>query len=322
MPLNILTQKPLVNWLATVLNVSAVQLFTNPYAIPAIAGYTLTGAGHVLASGGAFAGGAIGSLAGSITETGGGAFGRIFSTATGTSQSGGGFGSAVPGSISTPGSGSADPGPLQLPRALPRGFNVLNQRIPMSDSLLGLLTRTSCFDFGSPGVENRIHGLLFDLIIGYLKAALSPLAPSGPPVQDHLRIACTCLTIFQGQRANGQVFAHEPTYDRGLEAAWSEVTLLDQQALADSRSAEASLWAVFIISVTTGTQDSTGNFFHHLLQGLFQDLQLQYWADVRKILLDFIYPVSFLDEPCRAFWEKVQGVDAMEGVTPAVAAAA
>ena len=310
-PLNIITQKPLVNWLAALLNVSATQLFTNPYAIPQIAGYTLYGAGHVLTSSGAFAGGAIGSLAGTIQDTGAGAFGRIFSTATGASQGGGGFGSAVPGSISTPGGGSNDPGPLQLPRALPRGFGVLNQRIPLSDPLLGLLTRTSCFDFGSPGVEERIHGLLFDLIIGYLKAAFSPLAPSGPPVQDHLRIACTCLTIFQGQRANGQIFAHEPTYDKGLEAAWSEVKLLDQQALADSRSAEASLWAVFIISVTTGTPEgegdaSKGSFFHRLLQGLLEDLQLQYWSDVRRILLDFIYPVSFLDEPCKAFWEKVQ----------------
>lgn len=306
-PLNSITQKPLVNWLATVLNVSVVQLLTNPYAIPAIANYTLTGATTLLTSTGAFAGGAVGSLAGSVKDTTGGAFGRIFSTATGASQGGGGFGSAVPSSISTPGGGSTDPGPLQLPRALPKGFNVLNQRLSLSDPLLGLLTRTSCFDFGSPGVEERIHGLLFDLIIGYLKAALSPFTPSGPPVQDHLRIACTCLTIFQGQRANGQTLANEPTYDKGLEAAWSEVTLLDQQALSDSRSAEASLWAVFIISVTTGTKDGTGvSFFQRVLMGLLQDLQLQAWADVRKILLDFIYPVSFLDEPCRAFWEKVQ----------------
>ena len=318
LPLNIVTQKPLVTWLATLLNVSATQLFTNPYAIPSIAGHTLFGVTNTLTSTGAFAGGALGSVAGAVQETTGSAFGRIFSTATGTSQTGGGFGSAVPGTISTPGGGTTDPGALQLPRALPRGFGVLNQRIPLSDPLLGLLTRTSCFDFGSPGVEERIHGLLFDLIIGYFKAAFSPLAPSGPPVQDHLRIACTCLTIFQGQRANGAVFAHEPKYDRGLEAAWSEVTLLDQQALADSRSAEASLWAVFIISVTTGTQDSMGNFFHRLLQGLFQDLQLQYWDQVRRILLDFIYPVSFLDEPCKAFWEKVQGVGDGAGAVPVV----
>lgn len=318
-PLNLVTQKPLVNWLATLLNVSATQLFTNPYAIPSLAGYTLTGATNALTATGAFAGGAVGSLTGVVPmqDTTGGAFGRIFSTATGASQGGGGYGSAVPGSISTPGTGGHDPGALQLPRALPRGFNVLNQRIPLSDPLLGLLTRTSCFDFGSQGIEERIHGLLFDLIIGYLKAAFSPLAPSnGPPVQDHLRIACTCLTIFQGQRANGAVFAHEPTYDKGLEAAWSEVQLLDQQALSDSRSAEASLWAVFIISVTTGTKE--GSFFQRVLQGLFHDLQLQYWSDVRKILLDFIYPVSFLDEPCRAFWEKVQGAGITGGAPEAL----
>lgn len=312
-PLNFIIQKPLVKWLATLLGVSAAQLFTNPYAIPQIAGWTITGAVHLLTSTGAFAGGAVGSLAGSIQDTGGG-FGRIFSTATGASQGGGGFGAASPGSISTPGGGKSDPGILRLPRALPRGFGTLNQRTPLTDALLGLLTRTSCFDFGSPGVEERVHGLLFDLIIGYLKAALSPLTPSGPPVQDHLRIACTCITIYQGQRANGRILAEQPTYDQGLEAAWSEVRLLDQQALADSRSAEASLWAVFIISVTTASKDESGpkdenkaGFFQRVLQGLLEDLQLQAWDDVRRVLLDFIYPVSFLDEPCRAFWEKTQG---------------
>jgi thiamine transporter ThiT len=74
-------------------------------------------------------------------------------------------------------------------------------------------------------------------------------------------------------------------------------------ALAEPKSAEASLWAVFIISVTTG---ATAGFFHQLLQGLFQDLQLRSWFQVRNILLDFIYPVSFLDEPCKSYFDSLQ----------------
>ena len=365
-PFSAVTQKPLVIWLAALLNMSATSLFEQIQSMPATLGQpaltgaaavlstggavasgavgslqsmpaslaqpsvagaanalsasgalaggavsslgrtSVTGATTALTSGGAFASGAVGSLAGAVQDTGGG-FGRIFSTATGASQGSGGFGSAMPGSISTPGTGKDDPGVLQLPRALPRGFVSLQQRVSMSEPLLGLLTRTSCFDFGSPGVETRIHRLLFDLIIGYLTAAISPFTRPSHPIQDHLRIACTCLTIFQGQRANGQVLAEEPTYDKGLEAAWSEVKLLDQKVLTDSQSAEASLWAVFVISVTTGPATTTADFFHQLLQGLCQDLQLQYWSQVRKVLLDFIYPVSFLDEPCKAFWDKMQG---------------
>ena len=109
-------------------------------------------------------------------------------------------------------------------------------------------------------------------------------------------------TIFQGQRANGAVIETEKKYQTGLEAAWSEAMLLDQGALSEPKSAEASLWAIFIISVTTG---STAEYFNKMLSSLLQDLQLQHWPDVRKVLLDFIYPVSFLDEPCRLFFNSI-----------------
>ena len=159
-------------------------------------------------------------------------------------------------------------------------------------------------------MQERLHQLLLDLIIGQVANNLLPITLPGHAIQGHLRIACTCLTIFQGQRADGAVFAHQPKYQNGLEAAWSEAMLLDQNALSEPKSAEASLWAVFIISVTTG---STADFFHRLLQSLFEDLQLQYWSQVRNILLDFIYPVSFLDEPCKSFFQKIQGIET--GVT-------
>ncbi|KAK0837403.1 hypothetical protein LTS02_017972 [Friedmanniomyces endolithicus] len=155
------------------------------------------------------------------------------------------------------------------------------------EAMLGLISRTACIDFASPGVEQRLHQLLFDLIANVAGAALT--TQPGHPLQSHLRVACTCLTIFQGQRANGQVFAQDQKYQVGLEAAWSEAMLLDQTALDEPKSAEASLWAVFMIMVTTG---ATATFFHKQLHGLLQDLQLRYWEQVRKVLLDFIYPVE------------------------------
>ena len=206
------------------------------------------------------------------------------------------------GSIASIGLNASDPGRLQLPLAMPRGFAALQQRVEISDSLAVLLTRTSCFDFGSPGVEERLHQLLYDLIIGHVRAILSPISLPGHPIQGHLRIACTCLTIFQGQRADGAVFT-ENKYQTGLEAAWSEATLLDQGALTEPKSADASLWAIFIINVTTG---STAQFYHDLLRQLLQDLGLRYWSDVRTTLLNFIYPVSFLDAPCKSFFENLQ----------------
>jgi hypothetical protein len=217
-----------------------------------------------------------------------------------------GFGSNASGSalgaIAGVGLNASDPGRLQLPLAMPRGFVALQQRIDISGDLAVLLSRTSCFDFGSPGVEERLQQLLSDLIIGHAKAILSPIPTPGHPIQGHLRIACTCLTIFQGQRADGAVFT-EDRYQTGLDAAWSEATLLDQAALADSKSADASLWAIFIINVTTG---STTEFYHRLLHQLLQDLDLRYWSQVRSTLLNFIYPVSFLDEPCKSFFENLQ----------------
>ncbi|EMD00373.1 hypothetical protein BAUCODRAFT_162229 [Baudoinia panamericana UAMH 10762] len=214
--------------------------------------------------------------------------------------SAGSFGFRSPGAGEGPQSPS-EAGKVHLPLALPRGFAALQQRITVSDALLGLLSRTACIDFASPGVEQRLHQLLFDLIANIAGSALA-LQPCHP-IQAHLRVACTCLTIFQGQRANGQVFAQDRKYQYGLEAAWSEAILLDQRALSEPKAAEASLWAVFMITVTTG---STATFFHQQLFNLLQDLQLQYWEQVRKVLLDFIYPVSFLDEPCKVFYDSLR----------------
>ena len=189
---------------------------------------------------------------------------------------------------------------FKLPVGLPRGFAGLQNRIQISDKILDLLSRTACIDFHSPGLEFRVHRLLFDIILTSAGTALSPIPTFGHPIQGHLRVACTCLTIFQGQRADGAVFAKDNKYKNGLDAAWSEVTLLDQGPLIDGKAAEASLWAMFIISVTTG---ATAQFFSHHLLGLFRDLQLTMWEQVRRVLLDFIYPASSLDEPCKSFYQ-------------------
>lgn len=196
-----------------------------------------------------------------------------------------------------------DPGRLQLPRAVPRGFALLGQQIQLSDSFMALSSRTACFDFASPGVEARLHQLLFDLIVGYTGIAFSPTTSPAHPIRDHLRVACTCLTIFQGQRADGAIFAYESKYQRGLDAAWSEATLLDQNALMEPKAGKASLWAVLVIVVTTG---SPANLFLRVLHSLIRDLRIDTWEQIRVILQDFIYPSSFLDEPCRIFYNSLQ----------------
>lgn len=192
----------------------------------------------------------------------------------------------------------------RLPIALPKGFAHLQKRIRISDAFLVLLSRTACFDFASPGVEGRLNELLFDIVMTSATATLASADSAGHPIEKHLRIACACLTIFQGQRADGRAFAEDQRYVVGLQAAWAEAIVLDQDALKEPKSAEAALWAVFIISVTCGVQ---AEIFRQVLLGLLQDLQLRYWDQVRTVLLDFIYPGSFLDEPCRQFYDQLRG---------------
>lgn len=192
----------------------------------------------------------------------------------------------------------------QLPIALPRGFATLQTRISISDGFLVLLSRTACFDYASSGVENRLNELLFDVVMTSATAAFDNVKRIPEhPIQKHLRLACVCLTIFQGQRADGATFSSNHNYNLGLQAAWDEALVLDQDALKEPKSAEAALWAVFVISVTCG---STVKFFHQLLYNLCHDLQLFYWEQVRHVLLGFIYPGSFLDEPCRTLWYTLQ----------------
>lgn len=193
----------------------------------------------------------------------------------------------------------------RLPIALPRGFALLQQRIQISDSFLVLISRTACFDYASPGAENRFNELLFDIVMTSATTTMTNTDQPGHPIQSHLRLACACLTIFQGQRADGMAFAKDHKYMSGLEAVWSEATVLDQNALKEPKSAEVALWALFMISVTCR---STVHLLHfqQLLWGLLQDLQLRYWNQVRNVLLDFIYPGSFLDQPCKEFYDQLQ----------------
>ncbi|KAF2207861.1 hypothetical protein CERZMDRAFT_7874, partial [Cercospora zeae-maydis SCOH1-5] len=191
----------------------------------------------------------------------------------------------------------------RLPIALPRGFATLQTRITISDDFMVLLSRTACFDYASTGVEDRLNELLFDIVMNTATSAiLGPTKSSDHPISKHLRLACVCLTIFQGQRVDGATFAGNQNYDLGLQAAWNEAMVLDQAALQDQKSAEAALWAVFVISVTCG---STATFYHHLLYSLMQDLQLAHWSQVRNVLLDFIYPGSFIDAPMQHFYQKL-----------------
>ncbi|KAF2716790.1 hypothetical protein K431DRAFT_211627, partial [Polychaeton citri CBS 116435] len=182
----------------------------------------------------------------------------------------------------------------QLPLALPRGFTALQQRIPIADSLLVLLSRTACFDFGSPGIEQRLQQHLFELVS----------APSyvGHPIQAFFRIACVCLTIYQGQRSDGAQIIRDAKYVAGLHAAWSEAASQDERALIEPKSAEASLWAIFMVCVATG---SDGARWYHVIVKLMDDLQLRRWEQVRGMLLEFIYPVSLLDEPCKQFFSRL-----------------
>jgi len=189
--------------------------------------------------------------------------------------------------------------------AVPRGFAQLGQRIDMSGEFLKLISRTACFDFGSPGVESRLHMLLLDLILSSAGASMGNMDIPGHPIQAFLRIACTCLTIFQGQRAGGQAFADDPKYNAGLVAAWAEALTMNQAALREPKTAQVALWAIFIISVTTGA-DVTRRLFHSVLHSILSDLNLSAWNDVRVTLLEFIFPVSFLDEPCQRFLSELQ----------------
>lgn len=160
-----------------------------------------------------------------------------------------------------------------------------------------------------------MHQLLLDVILTFTinTTTTVPSLPfhhptaSGHPIQSHIRIACASLTIYQGWRADGAFLTSEKAYKSGLDAAWLEVTMLDQNALSplmEPHTAPASLWAVFIISVTTGAS-ATAGLFHDLLRQLFEFLDLRRWEQVRGVLLDFIYPVSFLDQPCKEFWLKL-----------------
>lgn len=89
-------------------------------------------------------------------------------------------------------------------------------------------------------------------------------------------------------------------YTDGFLAAYNETLLLDRRCLFEENSAEVALWAMFVISVTTG---ATASCFSEQLRALLADMQLHYWEPVRRVLLDFIYPASFLDQPCKDFYQ-------------------
>lgn len=121
------------------------------------------------------------------------------------------------------------------------------------------------------------------------------------PIEEYLRIASACLAIRSCQRTEGLEYAQDAKYQSGLEAAWQEAVALDQEGLRDAKSAEAALWAVFIISVTCGS----AAHFSQLISGLLHDLRLASWNDVRSVLINFNYPVTTLDHHCKNFYDRL-----------------
>lgn len=198
----------------------------------------------------------------------------------------------------------------QLPITLPRGFAALHTRIPLPNSFLALLSRSACFDYDSPGVSHRLNQLLFDIVMstatsGAVTAATSALLdtsqPTHHPIQSHLRVASACLAIWSCQRSEGSVIGQSSKYTSGFEAAWEEALELDQEVFKDADAAEAALWAVFIITVTCGC----AAFFNQQILDLMHDLRLACWGDVRSVLVNYNYPVTTLDQPCRDFYERL-----------------
>lgn len=80
---------------------------------------------------------------------------------------------------------------FQLPVALPRGFARLQQRLPISSPMLALLSRTACVDFVSPGVEHRLHQLLYDLVVASAGRDMSSVPDDRHPIEGHLRVVCS-----------------------------------------------------------------------------------------------------------------------------------
>lgn len=189
---------------------------------------------------------------------------------------------------------------MQLPVTLPRGFAALQTRTSLSGPFLALLSRSACFDYDSPGVDLRLNQLLFDIV---MTSATSKLLGTQPthPIQEHLRIASACLTIWNCQRAERSYIGKESKYTSGLEAALQEAMELDQDVLQDADSAEAALWAMFIISVTCGSAAR----FHSQILALMNKLQLASWGAVRNLLVNFNYPVTTLDQRCKSFYERL-----------------
>lgn len=106
------------------------------------------------------------------------------------------------------------------------------------------------------------------------------------------------------------MLGQDSKYTSGFEAAWQEAIELDQEALKDADSAEAALWAVFIISVTCGS----AVFFSHQILGLLHNLRLASWLEVRKVLVNFNYPVMTLDQPCQDFYNQLHAGQMLQSV--------
>lgn len=183
-----------------------------------------------------------------------------------------------------------------LPIVLPSGFKDLRHEVPMEGTLLVLMSRTACFDFGGPNVESRLQILLCELV----DSGVSDDFAQFHPIQNYLRLACVCLVIFQGQRADGREFANDRRYDDGLRLAWEEAKHLNPMALRDRATVRASLWAVFIISATFGYH--LDGFARSLL-AILDELRLHSWPDLQEIFVRFIYPGSLLEEPCKGLYE-------------------
>ena len=191
---------------------------------------------------------------------------------------------------------------LQLPAAIPSGFLELQRRTSVCKELIELTGRTACFDYVSVGVEARLVHLLQDLISHSMARQISFDASSDRSIESYICIACICLTLFQGQRTGGPLSEYRESLAEGLASAWHDARALNSEPLLERHVAEAALWAVFMIVVTTGAP--LGGCPTTSLV-LLERLQLGSWAVLREMLLGFVFPVSFMDLHCQALYDTI-----------------
>ena len=92
------------------------------------------------------------------------------------------------------------------------------------------------------------------------------------------------------------------------QAAISSVAREDAGDAAGLFNAARNLGGSVGLALLATLQDQRWEFHRWTLHSALgaNNLNVQDWEHVRSILLDFIFPVSFLDEPCKRFFQSLQ----------------